>query len=390
LQEVIENESMNFDEFLSQKFKLSPKLRSIVRYALAWEIDDSSTTLAEGMSTLRKHLQALGRYGTTAFLVPLYGSGELSQAFCRSAAVFGATYLLRRAPLAIKIEGFHDDDDTSTSCDEKKIEKKRVRGIVLSNDMFVDEYTKEGLQQQPKAKPKIIKCSQVIVPVNAIGDKSFPFNCRMANGSRRRIMRRISVFSGNLIESDSQEQRHVIFIPPRTIGNDYAIHGILLDSSVSIAPRGCTVLHLTTTVVDEDDGDKNQEEKNMDAAEILKHAQVTILQSKLETKTSNDPPIEIYHASFSYECPDLEVARTKCHLIGVHLCSHTAQVLTADDAFEQAETIFSSICPGDKFLGLSTVIGKAIRERAEEKIYDDDEKNMLDSALGMIENTSAM
>jgi len=88
--------------------------------------------------------------------------------------------------------------------------------------------------------------------------------------------------------------------------------------------------------------------------------------------------------SFSHECPDLEVARTKCHAAGIHLCSHTAQVLTADAAFEQAEKIFSSICPGDEFLGLSSGIDEVIRERAEEKKYDDDETNMLESALGMM------
>jgi RAB protein geranylgeranyltransferase component A len=384
--------SKTFDEFLSQKYKLSPKLRAIVRYALAWEIDDSSTTLAKGMATLRKHVQALGRYGTTAFLVPMYGSGELSQAFCRSAAVFGATYLLRRAPFAIKVENFNDngDGDVDTSCERKNNEKERVRGIVLSNDMMVDDYsTKEGLQQQqqPNSRTKTVKCSQVIVPVNAMGAKYLPCNGRMANGLRRRIIRRISVFSGKIIQSDNGEQRHVIFIPPQTIGNDHAIHGILLDSSVCVAPIGCTVLHLTTTIMEEADGDKKTEEKNADSAEILEHAQTAVLKSKVSTTISEDPPIEIYHVSFSHECPDLEVARTSCYPTGIHLCSHTAQVLTADVAFEQAEKIFSSICPGDKFLGLSSVMDKVIRERAEEKKYDDDEQNMLESALSMIGHT---
>lgn len=38
------------------------------------------------------------RYGadTGAFLVPLYGGGELPQAFCRVAAVAGALYVLRQ------------------------------------------------------------------------------------------------------------------------------------------------------------------------------------------------------------------------------------------------------------------------------------------------------
>ena len=43
-----------------------------------------------------RHLSALGRFGETAFIAPLYGVGELSQSFCRMAAVYGAVYVLRR------------------------------------------------------------------------------------------------------------------------------------------------------------------------------------------------------------------------------------------------------------------------------------------------------
>lgn len=43
-----------------------------------------------------RHLSALGRFGETAFIAPLYGVGELPQAFCRMAAVHGAVYVLRR------------------------------------------------------------------------------------------------------------------------------------------------------------------------------------------------------------------------------------------------------------------------------------------------------
>ena len=391
LEEAMEIESMTFDEFLSQKYKLSPKLRSIVRYALAWEIGDSSTSLGKGMATLRKHLQALGRYGTTAFLVPLYGSGELSQAFCRSAAVFGATYLLRRAPLTIEVENADNEGDPDTNVGISGSKKGRVKGIVLSNDdMLVDdhEHNKEDLQQQPKHTTKSIKCSHTVLPVNALGDKYFRRNDRIANGMRMRIMRRISIFSGKIIQSDTEEQRHIIFIPPQTIGNDHAIHGVLLDSSACVAPRGCTVLHLTTTILEKSGcSDKNEEGKNIDAAEILKYAQAAVLKSKQASVKSDDPAIEIYHVSFSHGCRDLDEARKACNYTGIHLCNHTGQVLTADSAFEQAEKIFHSICPGDKFLGLSSEIDKVIRERVEEKRYDDDEKNMLESAIDMIEQS---
>ena len=45
--------------------------------------------------------------GTGAFLLPVYGGGELPQAFCRVAAVAGATYVLRQG-----IREFVVDEDT--------------------------------------------------------------------------------------------------------------------------------------------------------------------------------------------------------------------------------------------------------------------------------------
>ena len=209
----------------------------------------------------------------------------------------------------------------------------------------------------------------------------------------RRIVRRISVLSGKVIPSDSGEQRHVIFIPPDdTIGNTHAIHGVLLDNSVSVAPRGCTLFHLTTTVTDwvsENDEIKTEAGRNHDdPSAILERAQASVLKSKLTTASSQKSPIELYHVSFSHECLQLDETEMIHHPDGIHFCKHTGQELTADVAFEQAQKIFSSICPGAKFMGLSIAIDEVIRDRAEEKGYDDDEKNMLESAVGMIEDNT--
>jgi hypothetical protein len=47
----------------------------------------------------------MGRFGPTtgALLCPLYGAGEFPQAFCRVAAVWGATYLLRQPVRAVTV-----------------------------------------------------------------------------------------------------------------------------------------------------------------------------------------------------------------------------------------------------------------------------------------------
>jgi hypothetical protein len=51
---------------------------------------------------------------------------------------------------------------------------------------------------------------------------------------------------------------------------------------------------------------------------------------------------------------------------------------------EQAQRIFSKICPGMEFLGLSEELDTVVKERAAERGDDDDLRYMLDSDVGMI------
>lgn len=48
----------------------------------------------EGISNMAMHLSALGTYAPSPFLMAVHGASELCQAFCRVAAVAGATYML--------------------------------------------------------------------------------------------------------------------------------------------------------------------------------------------------------------------------------------------------------------------------------------------------------
>jgi len=345
LQQCMQQPDATLDGYLKTQHKLSPRLRSIIRYALSMETSQQAISLSQGMSQLRHHLQALGRYGTTAFLVPMYGSGELSQAFCRSAAVFGATYLLRRAPVGVTTTVAEDDENGGGS--------KKVQGIMIAPDTMDDIVADEA---RSSSNPKTIRCSHVVVSQDAMLAQARP---------SRRILRRISLLNGTLLEG---EQRHVILLPPGSIGeHNYAIHGITMDESVQVAPAGCTVLHLTTTISNDDS----------DTTTILDQAAASILQA-----SGNSSLVEVYHATFSYALPDVE---QEDHTAGLHVCTPCGQVLTADVAFEQAERIFQQICPGQEFLGLSDELGAAIKERATERGYQDDERLMLESALGMID-----
>lgn len=337
LQAFMEKEDSNFDDYLQTQHKLSPKLRDIIRYALAMEGGESSSSVSHGMSQLRHHLQALGRYGTTAFLMPMYGSGELSQAFCRSAAVFGSTYLLRRAPTGIVLDP----------------ETKIVDGVRIAADTY------EDVLNSSQQNEKVISCDNVVLPGIAMAEPEGP-------SSKKAILRRVSLINGRI--TGIGDQRHVIVIPPKSInGHANVIHGVTLDDSIYVSPPGCTMLHLTTTMENSD---------NLGDTTVLDEAASTILAS------APAPLVEFASATFTHAAPFH--AQRPGEVGGIHICSHSGQVLAADAAFEQAEKIFHKICPGQDFLGLSDDLDAVIKERSKEQGHEDEERLMLESALGMI------
>ncbi|XP_025085807.1 rab proteins geranylgeranyltransferase component A 2-like isoform X2 [Pomacea canaliculata] len=89
-----------FADFLDSQ-KLTTRIKHFVMEAIAMVLPSSSTQ--EGLASTQKFLRSLGRYGNTAFLFPLYGSGELPQGFCRLSAVFGGCYCLTLSALHLVI-----------------------------------------------------------------------------------------------------------------------------------------------------------------------------------------------------------------------------------------------------------------------------------------------
>jgi len=98
---------------------LPPNLREVILYGLVLASTDQHAaakegplqpgivSAREGKAAMAKYIASVGRYGpgTGAFLVPLYGMGEIPQAFCRVAAVGGAVYVLRCPVTEILLAG---------------------------------------------------------------------------------------------------------------------------------------------------------------------------------------------------------------------------------------------------------------------------------------------
>jgi RAB protein geranylgeranyltransferase component A len=338
LQKCIRDE-MDFKEYLTSNAKLSPKLAALVRYALALDFGTHKMSVGEGMNNLGQHLQSLGRFGATAFLVPLFGSGELSQAFCRSAAVYGATYLLRRSVESVK-------------CSESG-----VIGVMLRPYTDSDDTTTPANNE---ASSKLVKSSHVVVPDHAI--------MQTKPKSKLRIMRRVSIVSGRPTEGSV---RHAVLLPPGALQKSkhpHTIHGLWFDESINVTPitndgRGCSILHLTTAV---DTGTDDE----------------SILQEAIETILENSSVYELYQISFSY--PLYNIAETNYNIQGVNVIQRPQLNLAIDTAFEQAHQIFNRICPDVAFLGLSKEIDDLVKERFGDRNDEDDEQVALSNALNLL------
>lgn len=83
--------NQNFNEYL-KSLDLTDRLEKYIGSCLAFS--STTDTLASVQKRIDLFLTSYGRYGQSAFLFPLYGNCELHQAFCRLAAVFGATFCL--------------------------------------------------------------------------------------------------------------------------------------------------------------------------------------------------------------------------------------------------------------------------------------------------------
>lgn len=134
-------ENKPFIEFL-QKFNLSGKLQAFILYSIAMlDSADISVSTKYGMQRIQYYISSLERFGATPLLYPMYGTSELSQAFCRVSAVYGGTFVLRRGASKVYVD---------ENC-KKAVGIECTSGQQLTASVFVmnKDYTIKNRQDQP-------------------------------------------------------------------------------------------------------------------------------------------------------------------------------------------------------------------------------------------------
>ncbi|KAH7334366.1 GDP dissociation inhibitor [Rhizoctonia solani] len=77
-------------------FGLEPGTQDFIGHAMALYLDDDYITkpARETVNRIILYTQSMARYGKSPYIYPLYGLGELPQAFARLSAIYGGTYML--------------------------------------------------------------------------------------------------------------------------------------------------------------------------------------------------------------------------------------------------------------------------------------------------------
>merc|ERR1712125_106636 len=185
-----------------KKFSLDDGTIDFTGHAIALHLDDSylNETAAATLLKVRLYFESLARHSKSPYIYPLYGLGELPQAFARLSAIYGGTYML------------------DMSIDEIMMEGGKFAGVRSGKEVAKAKY----VIGDPTYFPDLVKKTGQVVRIICILDKPIA----SAKGA------------------DSTQ----IIIPQKQVGRKSDIYVTMVSSSHMVAPEGKYIAMVSTTV----------------------------------------------------------------------------------------------------------------------------------------------
>ncbi|XP_074286820.1 rab escort protein 1 [Silene latifolia] len=322
-----------FFEFLSN-FGLPKRIIGIILYAIALADYDQENVEAsnnllktrDGINRLALYHSSVGRFPNAhgAMLYPMYGQGELPQAFCRRAAVKGSIYVLRM-PVAALLT----DKDTGL-----------YKGVRLASGQ--DIFSQKLIMDPDLAVPHGLALS---TPENS--EKNSNHSC--SRDLEKKVARAICITKTSL-KSDSLNL--LIVLPPRSLYNEQAtsVRALQMSGNSAVCPVGMFVVHLSTLC-----NDANQGERLLTAA-------IDVLFRQPTSGSADDDPAEgpskTSDDTSSVQEEQRPVLEWRALYIqditeeSVHTISTTPSPdgnLGYNDLFDATERMFQQMYPGEVF-----------------------------------------
>lgn len=281
------HENKPYVEFLQSR-RLTPNLQHFIIHAIAMVKPETATVI--GLKATQSFLQSLGRYGNTPFIWPLYGAGELPQAFCRMCAVFGGLYCLRRSASEITISK----------------ENGKCTGVISEN--------------------QLLKCKWLIMEHSYVPNIYKKECCQF-------VSRGVFITSSSL-KISKEECVSVLSVPPSLEGEE-PVRVIQLGSASMASPNGLYVVHLVSKGV-------------TSAKDDLEATANKLFHFPSEGNLHSDKPTVLWSLYFNQFIPD-----SSCVVdlpSNVHALSLPGLSLGFGEALQQAKEVFEKICPDEEFL----------------------------------------
>ncbi|KAM6576489.1 hypothetical protein CsatB_028326 [Cannabis sativa] len=173
---------------LIMKYGLEDDTIDFIGHALALHIDDSylDEPAMEFVQKMKLYADSLARFqGGSPYIYPVYGLGELPQAFARLSAVYGGTYMLNKPECKVEF-----DSDGKAIGVTSEGETAKCNKVVCDPSYLPDKVVKVGkvaravcIMSHPIPNTMDSHSAQVILPQKQLGRKSdvYLFCCSYAH-----------------------------------------------------------------------------------------------------------------------------------------------------------------------------------------------------------------
>ncbi|KAJ0987142.1 hypothetical protein J5N97_005498 [Dioscorea zingiberensis] len=316
-----------FVEFL-EKQRLPPKIKSIILYAITladYDQDGGESCkklikTKEGIESIALYSSSIGRFPNAmgAFIYPMYGQGELPQAFCRCAAVKGALYILRMPVVSLLMDE----------------ENKLYKGVRLTSGQEIFSH-------------KLVTNPSFAIPTSELRDGLNSPNLV------RKVARGVCVTNCSV----QPELSNILLVfPPRSLHHEQltSVRALQLSSNVSVCPQGYFVVYFSTLCDDAILGKR------------YVHAAMSALfssnSSEMSTSSNNGDPEP--KPTLLWSCVYVQELSQASYDAAICSCSMPDGNLDYRDLLETTTKLFHSMFPDQEFFPETSASGNAEEDGA--------------------------
>lgn len=193
-----------------KKYKLDDTTVDFIGHALALYRDETWQTkpCVETIERVKLYSESLAQHGKSPYLYPLYGLGDLPQAFARLSAIYGGTYMLNKP-----VENIVYDSDGRVCGVTSEGQTVQCRAVIADPSYFPDKVQQVGdvirvicILDHPIPNTSNSESCQIILPQNQYGRANdiyiscVSFAHNVAPPGKYIVMISTTVESGNPLE----------------------------------------------------------------------------------------------------------------------------------------------------------------------------------------------